>query len=229
MPVAVIADAHLGGPGGGPEPLVEQIDSLEPGGCDRLLLLGDLFHVWVGMRRFESPDVGPVTAALERLRGRGVPVNYVEGNRDFFIEGGYYERFFDSVGTEVSFAVAGRRYLAVHGDGLNERDYPYRFWRFLSKNRLSRAGTFLLPRSLASRVIYGTEKELAKTNFKHKAEVPRTVIIEYARRRLAEGHDELLLGHFHDARRWVVGNGVVRVLDAWFNTRRLEWLSGNGD
>lgn len=224
MPVAVIADAHLGGPGGRPEPLVEQIDSLEPEGCDRLLLLGDLFHVWVGIRRFESPEVAAVTAALERLRGRGIPVDYVEGNRDFYLEGSYYERFFDSVGTEVSFTAGGRRYLAVHGDGLNDRDYFYRFWRFLSKNRLSKAGTFLLPTFLASGVIYGTERELAKTNFKHKAEVPQEVIVEYARRRLAEGYDELLLGHFHDAHRWVAGNGVVRVLDAWFNTRRLEWL-----
>ena len=41
MPAAVIADAHLGGPGGSCEPLVEQIDSLEADRCDRLLLLGE--------------------------------------------------------------------------------------------------------------------------------------------------------------------------------------------
>ena len=59
MPVAVIADAHLGGPGGPCAPLVEQIDAIDPARCDRLLLLGDLFHVWVGIRKFETPDVAP--------------------------------------------------------------------------------------------------------------------------------------------------------------------------
>ena len=229
MPTAVIADAHLGGPGGSSEPLVEQIDSLDRESCDRLLLLGDLFHVWVGIRRFETPEVGPVMAALERLRGRSVPVNYVEGNRDFYLEGSHYERYFDSIGTELAFSSDGRRYLAVHGDGLNDRDHLYRFWRFLSKNRLSRAGTFMLPKFLASGIIYGTERELAKTNFKHKAEVPRAVISQYARRRLAEGHDELVIGHFHDAHRWAVGQGSVRVFDAWFHTRRLEWLPEPAD
>lgn len=228
MPVALIADAHLGGPGGPPEPLVEQIDSLDRKTCDRLVLLGDLFHVWVGIRRFETAEVGPVMAALERLRRRGVAVDYIEGNRDFYLEDSHYERFFDSIGTELSFTADGRRYLAVHGDGLNDRDYLYRFWRFLSKNRLSRIGTFLLPKFIASGIIYGTEKELAKTNFKHKDEVPRAVISEYARQRLAEGYDELVLGHFHEPQRWRVGEGAVNVLDAWFNTRRLEWLPGPG-
>lgn len=224
MPVAVIADAHLGGPGGPPEPLVEQLDALEAGSCERLVLLGDLFHVWVGIRRFETPEVAPVMGALERLRHRGVRIDYVEGNRDFFLEGSHYARFFDTLGTELAFEADGRRYLAVHGDGLNDRDYMYRFWRFLSKNRLSRAGTFVLPKFIASGVIYGTERELAKTNFKHKAEVPRTVIVDYARRKLADRHDELILGHFHQPHRWEVGDGAVRVMDAWFRTRRIEWL-----
>ena len=45
-----------------------------------------------------------------------------------------------------------------------------------------------------------------------------------AERRLADGHDVLLLGHFHDARSWRVAGGEVRMLDAWFRSRRVEWL-----
>jgi hypothetical protein len=52
------------------------------------------------------------------------------------------------------------------------------------------------------------------------------VIRDYAERRLAEGHDVLLLGHFHEPRRWPVAGGEVRLLEAWFTSRRIEWLTG---
>ena len=41
-----------------------------------------------------------------------------------------------------------------------------------------------------------------------------------------EGHDVLLLGHFHEPRVWKVAGGEVRLLDAWFRSREVEWLRG---
>jgi hypothetical protein len=37
----------------------------------------------------------------------------------------------------------------------------------------------------------------------------------------AEGHDVLLLGHFHEPRRLAVRGGEVRLLDTWFKSRRI--------
>jgi UDP-2,3-diacylglucosamine pyrophosphatase LpxH len=81
-----------------------------------------------------------------------------------------------------------------------------------------------LPRRLAGWTVGRAERELAKTNFKHRARVPEDAILSYARRRLAEGHDELVLGHFHEERRWQVPEGSVWLVDAWFRSRRIEWL-----
>lgn len=225
MPVAAIADAHLGGPGGAAAPLADQIDALGPDSCERLVLLGDLFQVWVGSRRFETPEVARVVDSLRRLRGRGVATHYVEGNRDFFLRGSEYEDCFDSIGLELSFEASGRRYLVVHGDGLNARDYLYRFWRRLSKNPLSRLGMLGLPKRLANFLIHRAEHGLSKTNFKHKSRIPKEELLEYGRKRLSEGYDELLFGHFHEPRDWVVPEGRIRILDAWFSTRSIEWLS----
>lgn len=224
MPVAAIADAHLGGPGGAAIPLVDQIDALGPEICERLVLLGDLFQVWVGSRRFETPEIALVVGSLERLRNRGVPTHYIEGNRDFFLRGSGYEAYFDSIGTEFSFETSGRRYLVVHGDGLNASDYLYRFWRRFSKNRLSRLGMLGLPKKVAESLIHRAEHGLSKTNFKHKTRIPEEVLLPYGRKRLSEGYDELLLGHFHEPRDWQVPEGKVRILDAWFSTRAVEWI-----
>ncbi len=224
MAVAVVADSHLGGPGGDAGPLVDQLGSLRDQGCRRLVLLGDIFHVWVGSQRFETPEVRTFVDCLERLRRSGLAIDYVEGNRDFFLDRGPYRSLFDRLALEVSFEVGRRRYLAVHGDGLNDRDVKYRFWRWLSKSAPVRLAVFNLPGGLARRFVTGTEHRLGKTNFKHKAKIPESVIRDYGRRRLAEGYDTLLLGHFHEPHRFVVDRGEIRVLDAWFRSRQVEWF-----
>ena len=132
LSVALVADSHLSGPGGPAGPLVAQLAALPAQGCRRLVLMGDLFQAWVGFRSFETADVRAVVAALRDLRARGIEVEYIEGNRDFFLAGSPYADAFDRVVLETSFEVGGVRYLAVHGDGLNDDDWKYRFWRRLS-------------------------------------------------------------------------------------------------
>jgi UDP-2,3-diacylglucosamine pyrophosphatase LpxH len=222
--VALIADAHLGGPGGPAGPLVEQLERLPDQGCHRLILMGDLFQAWIGSPRFETEDIAAVVAALRGLRRRGVATEYVEGNRDFFLVDSPYADAFDRVALETSFEAGGRRYLAVHGDGLDDKDWQYRFWRRLSKSAPVRFAVTHVPRALAHRMVRSTERRLSQTNFKHKKRLPEEAIRRYAERRLAAGHDVLLLGHFHEGRVWTVPGGEVRLLDAWFRSRRVEWL-----
>ncbi len=62
MAVAVLADAHLGGPGGPAGPLIEQLRALPEQGCTRLVLLGDLFQAWIGQPQVRDPR--------DRRRGR---------------------------------------------------------------------------------------------------------------------------------------------------------------
>ena len=224
MSIAVIADAHIDGPGGAPEPLVEQLEELGSLGCDHLLLLGDLFQVWVGHPKFETPAISLVVEELRRLRSTGLRIDYVEGNRDFFLARSVYSDAFDSVSTEVAMEIDGRRIQAVHGDGLVAEDLSYRFWKLLSKNPASRIASGLVPGPLARRMVHRTEERLAATNFKHKLEIPERAILDYARSRFQEGYDELLLGHFHDACEWEIDGGRVRLLEAWFRHQRVHWL-----
>ncbi len=223
-PVAIIADAHLGGPGGPAGPLVRQLEELPEQGCERLLLLGDMFQAWVGFHRFETAEIAAVVPVLRELRRRGLRIDYLEGNRDFFLAGSAYRDCFDFVGNEVAFEVGGRRYLAVHGDGLNDADRAYLFWRWLSKNRASRFFANRMPRRLARRLVHSTEERLSKTNFKHKVRIPEAAIRAYGARRLAEGHATLLLGHFHEPRTWRVPEGEIVLLEAWYTSRRVEWI-----
>lgn len=223
MAVALIADSHLGGPGGPAGPFIAQLEALPGQGCHHLVLLGDIFQVWVGSRRFETPEIAAVVSVLCDLRRQGIRVDYVEGNRDFFLRASPYADAFDSVSLEIAFEEGGRRFLAVHGDGLNDRDWQYRFWRWASKGALSRLCVLHTPPRLARRLVESTERRLSDTNFKHKVNLPEGPIRRYAEHRLAQGFDTLLLGHFHEARHWRIPGGEVRLLEAWFTSRRVEW------
>jgi UDP-2,3-diacylglucosamine hydrolase len=225
MSIALIADAHLGGPGGSAEPMIRQLRALPGEGCTRLVLMGDIFQAWIGDSKYETAEIAAVVPVLRELRRQGVRVDYVEGNRDFFLTGSPYADAFDAIGLEFAFEEDGVRYLAVHGDGLNDRDRQYLFWRWLSKSAPVRFAVLHLPRGLARKMVGSTEQRLSQTNFKHKAALPEAAIRAYAERRLAEGHDVLLLGHFHEPRVWQVKGGEVRLLDAWFRSRRVEWLA----
>ena len=158
------------------------------------------------------------------MRERGIETRYIEGNRDFFLDDSVYASHFDSISLEHAFATGGVRYLAVHGDGIDDQDWRYRFWRFASKNPISRAGARLMPGRWARRFVNDMDRKLAETNFEHKIKIPESVIRRFAEKRLAEGHDVVLLGHFHKPLRLAVRGGEARIVDAWFNTRRLEWL-----
>lgn len=224
MRVAVVADAHLGGPGGEAQPLADQLERLALEGAGRLVLLGDLFQAWVGFHQYETPGIRRFLDAIAMLRRAGLAVDYVEGNRDFFLAEGPYRDCFDSVGSECAFTAGGVRYLAVHGDGLNDRDRQYLAWRWLSKSGPVKMVIRGVPQRIVGRFVDAAERRLSRTNFKHKAEVPEAAIRRYGTRRLAEGHDVLLLGHFHEPKSFIVPGGEIRLLDAWFRSRRVEWL-----
>jgi UDP-2,3-diacylglucosamine pyrophosphatase LpxH len=188
--------------------------------------MGDLFQAWVGFPQFEPAGLADFLSVIAELRAGGIRVDYLEGNRDFFLAGSRYSPAFDSIGDEIAFTWGGVRYLAVHGDGLDDNDVQYRLWRRATKSLPIELSMRFLPAWLARRLVDSTERKLARTNFKHRVAIPTAAIERFAERRLAEGHDVLLLGHFHEERRWPIAAGEVWLLPAWFQSRRVEWIGG---
>lgn len=188
------------------------------------MLLGDIFHVWVGARQFETTEIRRVHTVLEEISRAGVRLDYVEGNRDFFLAGSPYAGPFTTIGDEVTIEAGGRRYLAVHGDGIDRTDRQYLFWRWLSTSALSRLLILHLPAAIAGWALHRTEASLARTNFEYRQRIPRRAICRFAEAKLAAGFDEILLGHYHEPHEWEVEGGRVRILDAWFRSHRIEWL-----
>ncbi len=225
---AVFADCHVGRRPGDEGPFLAALEEARRRGAKAISLLGDIFHFFIAHPKFETPAIGRFLESVDRLRGGGVEVTYVEGNRDFFLRGSYVESRFDEVCDEETFEEGGRRFLLTHGDLLNEKDRPYRLWRAISKNRISRAAIDFLPRKAANRFVWRVEARLYRSNFKHKTRLPVEMIRAFAGRRFREGYDVLLLGHFHRSWSETVDGGRVEILPAFVDERKWMEVSDDG-
>jgi UDP-2,3-diacylglucosamine hydrolase len=217
--IVVIGDSHIGLRDGNEKPIIEWIGRLAAWKPKALYLNGDLFHYLIAHPKFYTPSVGRVFDRFRELRDGGVAVHYVEGNRDFFLRGSFAEKAVTDVGLEYGFTAGDRKYLIVHGDMINDRDLPYRFWRQVSKNPISKLGLELIPKKSAQRFVDSVEQRLAKSNFKHKSRLPVELMEAYAlQRRKRNGYTDVVFGHFHEKTVLHPGASTVTVLPPWYET-----------
>ena len=216
--IFVIGDSHIGLADGNEQPISAWLDRLIALKPKALYLNGDLFHYLIAHRKFLTPSVEKVLRKFREVVDAGVPIHYVEGNRDFFIKGSFVEKAVTDVGLEYEINAGKQKYLIVHGDMINDKDWPYRFWRRVSKNPVMRLGLELIPRGVARRFVDGVEKRLAQSNFKHKTRLPTELMEAYGRRRGQQGITHVVFGHFHHKLSMPAGDTTVTILPPWYET-----------
>ncbi|HJT16937.1 MAG TPA: metallophosphoesterase [Thermoanaerobaculia bacterium] len=216
--IFVIGDSHIGLSPGSEGPIIAWLERLMLLKPKALYLNGDLFHYLIADPKFYTPAVASVFDEFKRVRDSGIEIHYVEGNRDFFLRGSFAEKSVTDVAYEYAVPAGTNKYLIVHGDMINDRDYPYRFWRFASKNPVSRFSLKLIPQRTARKFVDSVEKRLAKTNFKHKSVLPLAQMERYAHKRHDEGFTHIVFGHFHEKLVMPAAGATVTILPPWYET-----------
>lgn len=216
--IFVIGDSHIGLADGNEKPVNEWLERLAATRPKALYLNGDLFHYLIAHPKFRTLSVEGVMAKFRELVDRGISVHYVEGNRDFFLKGSFVENAVTDIALQYEVRAGSNRYLIVHGDMINDRDWPYRLWRSASKNPLTRLGVTLLPQTLARRFVDRIESRLARSNFKHKTRLPVELIEAFGRKRAGEGYTHVVFGHFHEKRVLSADGSTIAILPAWYES-----------
>lgn len=215
--IFVIGDSHIGLSEGSEALILSWLDRLAALKPRALYLNGDLFHYLIAHPKFYTRSVANVFAHFRELRDAGMPIHYVEGNRDFFLRGSFAEQSVTDVAIEYMVEAGDRKYLIIHGDMINDRDIPYRFWRFASKSAISRFSLRFIPGKIARKFVDSIEDRLSSSNFKHKAKLPVERMEAYARSRGAEGFTHVVFGHFHE-KLVLPGSTTVTILPPWYET-----------
>jgi UDP-2,3-diacylglucosamine hydrolase len=215
--IFVIGDSHIGLSDGSEAPILAWLDRLEALRPRALYLNGDLFHYLIADPKFYTTSVANVFARFRELRDAGMAIHYVEGNRDFFLHGSFAEKAVTDVALEFAVTAGDREYLIIHGDMINDRDLPYRFWRWASKNAASKFALNFIPKKIARGFVDRIESRLSDSNFKHKYQLPIQRMEAYGRTRGAEGFTHVVFGHFHE-KLVLPGTPSITVLPAWYET-----------
>ncbi len=214
-----IADAHLRDPGDeNYRRLLTFLEGLR-GNTRTLYLLGDIFEFWIGYRHAVFSAYVPILEALRRLREDGTELVFVEGNHDFHM-GPYFEEFLGCrvIADDAAVDIDGLRVYLAHGDLADPADRGYRLLRRLLHSRfilfLSRIVTPDLPWAISRWMGRQSRKQYADRSVRRQ---PETLILAHARRRLAEGHQAVVTGHFHHPLLHPDTAGTVVALGDWID------------
>ena len=136
-----ISDVHLGGQ----EPAWEDEKSRilsevirRSGAGDRLLLLGDIFDVWIGWNRVVPAGFHRTLTALEDASDRGVEMHFLAGNHDFHESatlGPAIGLHFHREAFRLECGDLGRHVMLSHGDEPAGSNPSYRLLHSLIRAR----------------------------------------------------------------------------------------------
>lgn len=192
--------------------------------ADALLILGDLFEVWIGDDALQGhgPDADFWRACAHALRehARDTPTFFMAGNRDFLLgPAGLQASGMQSLNDPTVLDFAGRRWLLSHGDELCLADTDYQ--RFRSQVRTPAWQQTFLSQPLLQRE--ATARELRRQSEARKAasggdpslwaDVDAAAACDWLR---TAGASTLVHGHTHRPGGHDLGNGLRReVLSDW--------------
>ena len=165
--------------------------------ASHLYIVGDLFDFWFEYRFAVPAAYLKVLAALLDLTRSGVKVFYISGNHDFWMKD-YIQREAGVILTGDLYEAChfGRKILITHGDGLRRDDVGYRFLKKLFRNRACIWLYSQLPVNLAYRLAMRSSKASRYYTTNRKKNDP-TDYIAFARAKIAEGYNAVVMGHVH--------------------------------
>ncbi|MEO6280119.1 UDP-2,3-diacylglucosamine diphosphatase [Roseateles sp.] len=207
--VDLLSDLHLGPDTPGTLARLEQHLAETP--AQAVLLLGDIFEVWVGDDARHEPFEAGVVRLLHHASQR-LDLFFMPGNRDFLVGP---ELLLDAGVTALPDPTVldafGQRWLLAHGDEQCLDDAAYQAWRATSRSAAWQAD--FLAKPLVDRQAFGRQAR-AQSRKSQAAQLMSTDLdADACRTLLAEaGATTLIHGHTHRPAAHGLGDGLRRVV-----------------
>ncbi len=224
--MALVADVHIGADDPELPPFLAFLAE-RAADTELLVLLGDVFSLWLGLPKYTAPHHAAVLDACRALRRAGVRVVFVEGNREFAVRCWEGDAFDEVCGDLAAEPWAGRRWYLAHGDLLNREDRRGRAFRRVVRSPFVTTLLHVLPARAGLALAARIERALRHRNLAHKRSIPGERFARYARWFEGQGFDAGAIGHIHVelALELADPHGAPRtlyVLPDWRSTHR--WL-----
>lgn len=183
--------------------------------ADAVLILGDLFEVWVGDDAAESDPFLQSCAQVLRQTAQRLHVAFMPGNRDFLVG----PAFLTSCGVHALsdpclLQWGAQRMVLSHGDALCLDDSAYQAFR--QQVRSADWQTEFLAKPLHERLALARAMRTQSESQKHSgvvyADADAIMALNWLQ---AAGADRLVHGHTHQPADHPLGTGLRHVLSDW--------------
>ncbi len=201
MALYIFSDAHLGTGSAESEQKklsnIARLFELVKADGERLIILGDLFDFWFEYKHVVPKAHFEVLFRLHELCAKGIHVDYISGNHDFWMDDFFEKQLGVTVYRDtMTFDYGGRKFYLLHGDGLAKADSGYRFLKRILRNRFNIWLYRKLPPDWAyplAKWVSGSSREYTSRRDHEFAEDYK----QFAKLKLSEGNDVVVIGHLH--------------------------------
>lgn len=206
--------------------------------ASHLVLLGDIFDLWVADHDYFIDNYRDIIDEIRRLANEGVDIHYFEGNHDLHLRYFWSERLGLTVCEGPKYIELGGRTVRLeHGDQMDPDDHGYLFLRWFLRTPVIR----FLVRHLPGRLIawIGDRASAASRDYTSNTKtIDRSDAIEkirvHAHKAYAERPFDLIIsGHVHvrdDYRADTDGGSFRSVnLGSWLDAPCYFRLDENGE
>lgn len=200
------------------KPLIEKFENLCNLICQdegSLYILGDLFDYWFEYKSVIQKYSYRILTCLEKISERGVKIVYLIGNHDF-AHRDLFEKQLNIRLSEnpISEVILGKKFLLAHGDGLIGNDTGYKILKSIVRNKnLQSLYSKLHPNVGIGLARYFSRKSRHYTNERDYGE--SDYLFQYAKEKINEGYDYVVMGHSHKFRFEVIDGGYYINLGSW--------------
>lgn len=185
--------------------------------ASHLVLLGDIFDMWLGDHAYFIERYRDIVAEIDRLHGEGVGIHYFEGNHDLHLQRFWHDQLGIQVHSGPAYiTIAEQRLRLEHGDQMDPDDRGYHFLRWFLRTPVMRFLIYHLPGRLAAGI--GERASATSRNYTSNSKTIREdeavqKIREHAARACAvQPFDLMISGHVHvrDDFEWDTADGRSR-------------------
>ncbi len=184
--------------------------------CSSLIIVGDLFDYWFEYKYVVPKYFYRTLAKLNELRENGIRIEYIMGNHDF----GHLDFFKNELDIDIHTEDIERnygnsRFYISHGDGKALNDTGYRILKKILRSKLANKLYRYVHPDLGIYIAAGSSKKSRDyTDNKNYGEQDGMEL--FARNKIAEGFDYVIMGHRHKLITKRIGTGYYINLGDWF-------------
>lgn len=214
-----ISDLHLGVLQRKDDKLREDLflallDNIMPN-CEKLYLIGDIFDYWFDYKTVIPKYFYRTLAKLKEYTDKGIEIEYLMGNHDF----GHYRFFKEELGImvidkDIERVHNGKKFYISHGDGKADNDTGYLILRSILRNRVANFVYRIIHPDWGIGLASGSSKK-SRSYTDGKSYGENDGMIKFAKRKIDEGFDYVVMGHRHKRIELDYNNGKYFNLGEW--------------